>query len=102
MPYRIVRHRKAPGEFYHLPPRVRAIHERAIRRMTRDPFASGVDYVVSQLSPPQGIVRPLWAMKVNGYRMFFIVDGRVVKIGGFGERPGFYRKLARVKEMLRG
>jgi hypothetical protein len=69
--------------------------------MEIDPFASGPGYEVSQLSPPPGIVSPIWAMKVNGFRMFYVVGGDAVKIGGFGARPGFYRKLSRVKELLR-
>jgi hypothetical protein len=102
VPFRVVRHRKAPQEFFQLPPNVRAVYERGIRRMATDPFASGSGYEVSQLSPPPGVVSPTWAMKVNGFRMFYIVDGDPVKIGGFGARPGFYRKLSRVKELLRG
>jgi hypothetical protein len=69
--------------------------------MAVDPFSSGPGYEVSQLSPPKGAVGPIWAMKAGGFRMFFLVDGSVVKIGGFGARPGFYRKLARTKELLR-
>lgn len=66
-----------------------------------DPFASGPGYEVSQLSPPPGVISPIWSMKVGGFRMFYIVDGDTVKIGGFGARPGFYRKLSRVKELMR-
>lgn len=102
MPFGVQRHRKASAELFQLPPDVRAIYERAIRRMARDPFASGPRYEVSQLSPPAGVVNPLWSMKVRGFRMFFVVDEDLVKIGGFGGRPGFYRKLARAKELLRG
>lgn len=101
MRYRIERHRKAPAEFFQLPPTVRAVYERAIRRLAIDPFIAGAGYEVSQLSPPPGIVSPIWALKVGGFRMFYIVEGETVKIGGFGARPGFYRKLARVKELLR-
>jgi hypothetical protein len=101
VPYRILRHRKAPAEFFQLPPDVRAVYERAIRRMAADPFTSGPGYEVSQLAPPPGVVSPVWTMKVRGFRMFFVVDGDAVKIGGFGGRPGFYRKLARTKELLR-
>lgn len=101
MPFRVVRHRRAAAEFFQLPPSVRVVYERAIRRMSIDPFASGPGYEVAQLSPPPGIVSPVWAMKVGGFRMFYIVDGETVKIGGFGARPGFYRKLSRVKELVR-
>lgn len=101
MPYRVLRHRKAVTEFLQLPPEVRAIYERAIRRMSTDPFSAGSGYRLVQLSPPEGVVAPVWSMKVDGYRMFFIVEGDTVKIGGFGARPGFYRKLARAKEMVR-
>lgn len=66
-----------------------------------DPLASGPGYEVSQLSPPPGVVSPVWSMKVSGFRMFYIVDGDTVKIGGFGARAGFYRKLSRVKDILR-
>ena len=101
MVFRVVRHRKAALEFLQLPPAVRAIYEGAIRRMAKDPFASGPGYAISQLSPPAGVVAPVWAMRVGAFRMFFLVDGEAVKIGGFGARPGFYRRLARVKELLR-
>jgi mRNA-degrading endonuclease RelE of RelBE toxin-antitoxin system len=99
--YRVVRHRKAATEFFQLPPNVRAIYERAIRKMAIDPFASGPGHDITQLSPPKGIVSPVWSLKVGGFRMFYVVDGDLVKIGGFGARPGFYRKLARVKELIR-
>ncbi len=99
--YRVLRHRKAEAEFLQLPPQVRAVYERAIRRMTTNPFSFGSEYQVSQLSPPSGVVTPVWSMKVGSFRMFYIVDGNDVKIGGFGARPGFYRKLPRVKELLR-
>ena len=69
--------------------------------MSVDPFTSGPGYEVTQLSPPPGVVSPVWSMKVDGFRMFYVVDGKSVKIGGFGARPGFYRKLARVKELIR-
>ncbi len=101
MPFRVLRHRKAIAEFLQLPPAVREVYERAIRRMSTDPLASGKGYRVDQLSPPAGVVSPVWSMKVGGYRMFFVVDGDSVKIGGFGARPGFYRKLARAKELVR-
>jgi mRNA-degrading endonuclease RelE of RelBE toxin-antitoxin system len=99
--YRVVRHQKVATEFFQLPPNVRAVYERAIRRMAIDPFASGPGYDIAQLSPPKGIVSPVWSLKVGGFRMFYFVDGDLVKIGGFGARPGFYRKLARVKELIR-
>jgi hypothetical protein len=99
--YRVLRHRAAEGEFLQLPPDVRAIYERAIRRMATDPFQPGPGFEISQPSPPKGVVAPIGAMKVRGFRMFFVVDGDLVKIGGFGGRPGFYRKLARAKELLR-
>ncbi len=101
MPFRVLRHRRALPEFLQLPPKVRAIYERAIRRMSLDPFASGPGYAVTQLSPPPGVVSPIWSMKVGGYRMLFVVDGDTVKIGGFGARAGFYRKLSRAKELVR-
>jgi hypothetical protein len=99
--YRVVHHRKAATEFFQLPPGVRLVYEGAIRRLAVDPFGSGLGYEVSQLSPPEGITTPIWSLKVGGFRMFFVVEGDTVKIGGFGARPGFYRKLARVKELLR-
>ncbi len=99
--YRLLRHRKAEAEFLQLPPHVRSVYERAIRRMATNPFSAGPGYEVSQLSPPPGVVTAVWSMKVGGFRMFYLVDGNAVKIGGFGARPGFYRKLPRVKELLR-
>ena len=69
--------------------------------MSLDPFSSGPGYVVAQLSPPPGVGSPIWSMKVGDYRMFFVVDGDAVKIGGFGVRAGFYRKLSRAKELAR-
>ncbi|MGI0055591.1 MAG: hypothetical protein ACREBZ_07790 [Thermoplasmata archaeon] len=102
MTFRVVRHRKAPAEFFQLPSEVRAVFEEAVQRMSTDPYASGAGYEVAQLSPPPGVVAPVWSMKVDGFRMFYVVDGDTVKIGGFGVRPGFYRKLSRVKELVRG
>ncbi len=101
MPFRVVRHRKAATEFLHLPPDIRTVYERAVRGRSLDPLKSGPGYEVSQRSPPPGVVSPVWSMKVGGFRTFFMVYGGTVKIGGFGARPGFYRKLSRVKELVR-
>lgn len=101
MRYRVLRHRQAVAEFLLLPPAVRLVYERAIRRMSTDPFAPGLGYDVAQLSPPAGVVSPVWSLKVGSFRMFYVVEGDTVKIGGFGARPGFYRKLARAKELVR-
>ena len=101
VPFRVLRPHKAHTELFPLSPALRAACERAIRRMLVDPFASGPGYEISQRSPPPGIVSGVWSMKVGGYRAFFVVDGDTVKIGGSGARPGFYRKLSRVKELVR-
>lgn len=101
MALRVVRHPKAATEFFQLPPHVRAVYERAIRRMTVEPLTSCPGNEVSQLSPVSGIVSPVGSMKVGGFRVFFIVDGGTAKIGGSGARPGFYQKLSRAQELLR-
>lgn len=101
MPARAVRQRKVATEFFPLPPNVRPVHERAIRQWSADPFASGLGYETFQLSPTSGVVAPIWSMKVGGFRVFYIGDGDTVKIGGLGARPGFYRKLSRVRGLVR-
>jgi hypothetical protein len=89
--------REARPEFLALPPPVREIFEETFVRMKRQPYASGPGYSVEQLRPPPGWTGEVWSVHVGLYRAWFIIDGQIVRFGAFGLRPGFYRKLDRLR-----
>jgi len=95
--YTVAMRQDARPEFLSLPPEVREVFEEAFSRMRVQPYASGPGFSVQQLKPPRGWKQEVWSVHVGGYRAWFVVDGQTVRFGAFGPRPGFYRKLARVR-----
>jgi hypothetical protein len=95
--YALTMRREAPPEFLALPPDVREVIEEAFVRMRVQPLSSGPRYSVDQLHPPQGWKQEVWSIHVGNYRAWFVVDGQTARFGAFGLRPGFYRKLSRLR-----
>lgn len=100
MVYSVVIRREARPEFLALPPDIRGVFEEAFERMRVYPFSSGAGYSVDQLKPPRGYKNEVWSVHVGIYRAWFVVDGQIVRFGAFGLRPGFYRKLNRLRARL--
>jgi len=80
-----------------LPLRARAEMWRLIARLRKRPFASGLGYSVSQLRHiTRGGVRVAHFLG-DRYRLLFEVDGDLLILVGVGPRPGFYRRLDRLR-----
>ncbi|MCI4328882.1 MAG: hypothetical protein L3K01_05250 [Thermoplasmata archaeon] len=100
MVYALTVRREARPEFLALPPEVREVYEAGFARMRVQPLSSGPGYSVDQLKPPRGWKQEVWSVHVGNYRAWFVVDGQTVRFGAFGLRPGFYRKLSRLRSRL--
>ncbi len=100
MAYTLTMRREARSEFLALPPDVREVFEEAFARMQDQPFSPGPGYSMDQLKPPRGWKREVWSIHVGLYRAWFVVEGQSVRFGAFGLRPGFYRKLNRLRARL--
>jgi hypothetical protein len=98
--YTLTMRREARPEFLALPPEVREGFEEAFARMRVQPLSSGTGNSVDQLKPPRGWKQEMWSVPVGIYRAWFVVDGQTVRFGAFGLRPGFYRKLSRLRSRL--
>ena len=98
MAYSLVMRREARTEFLALPSSVRAVLEEAFGLIRENPYASGPGFSVEQLAPPEWWHGEVWSIHVGSYRGWFVVDGQIVRFGAFGLRPGFYRKLNRLRE----
>ena len=97
MVYTLTMRREARPEFLALPSAVREVFEEAFTRIRLQPLSAGPGYTVDQLKPPQGWNGEVWSVHVGNYRAWFVIDGRTVRFGAFGLRPGFYRKLSRLR-----
>jgi hypothetical protein len=98
--YTLTMRREARPEFLALPPDVREVYEEAFTRMRVQPLSSGPGYSVDQLQPPRGWKQEVWSVHVGNYRAWFVADGQTIRFGAFGLRPGFYRKLSRLRSRL--
>jgi hypothetical protein len=65
--------------------------------MKRPPYASGPGYAVKPLKSSSSWNGEVWSLHVGFYRAWLVVDGPAVRFGAFGLRPGFYRKLERLR-----
>jgi len=70
---------------------------RLVARLRTRPFASGLGYGVNQLRHAhRGGVRVAHFLR-DQYRLLFEVDGELLILVGVGPRPGFYRRLDRLR-----
>ena len=77
-----------------------ARHEfwRILSSLRRRPFAAGLGFSVVQL---RRTARPgvrVAHLLNDRYRLLYEVDGELLILVGIGERPGFYRRLDRMRE----
>lgn len=86
-------------EFLDLPPSVRDACWRVMGGLRRRPFAPGIGYQVHRLRRTPGADAWVAHFYRNSYRLVFIVDGDRLVLIGVGPRPGFYRKLDRLRGM---
>lgn len=90
----------ADKEFLALPPRLRLEFDSILPQLVREPFRSGLGYVVQATRDHPGC----WKLRLTSvppklFRAAYEVDGDVVRFLAFGPRPGFYRKLTQKDRM---
>ncbi|MGI0055499.1 MAG: type II toxin-antitoxin system RelE family toxin [Thermoplasmata archaeon] len=93
-------HQKAKDEFAQLPPDIREEFLYAIRGLLFQPFRPGPGYWIKELSDQPG----LWRLRLASFRrlrMYYSVDGDLLKIYGFGPREGFYVRLRQTDRLSR-
>jgi hypothetical protein len=81
---------------------VREVFEEAVfPGLSREPFSPRAGYVVDQLRKlPKGWKGKVWSAHVGMYRALYIVEGSRVRIGTFGYRPGFYKRLRKLSALF--
>lgn len=100
MPSSYATHQRAKAEFAQLPPEIREEFLYAIRGLLFQPNRPGPGYWVKELAEHPG----LWRLRLTTFRrvrMYYSVDGDVLKIYGFGPREGFYARLRQTDRLHR-
>jgi hypothetical protein len=93
----VLRDPRFDPEFLALPEEVREGCWRVIAALRRRPFSPGAGFRVERLrrmAPTEA-----WAVHFSDdrYRLLFVVDGESLILFGVGPRPGFYRRLDRIR-----
>jgi len=102
MPLRVLRDPRFDPEFLALPERVRDFCWRVQAALRRRPRSSGVGFRVQRL---QGVApTEAWTAHFENdrYRMLYVIDGQSLISFGVGPRPGFYRRLDRLRGVRAG
>lgn len=99
MTYSVSFHPTARREYLSLPIRDRDDFEVAIRHLMRNPFRGGPGFVVEKLAGSAD----LWKLKLRHpqRRGYYRVDGRHIRLLGFGPRPDFYLRLLDTSRLSR-
>jgi hypothetical protein len=97
MSLRVVAGPSFEGDLAKLPLRARTEMWRLIARLRGRPFASGLGYTVSQLRRTTREGVRVAHFLSDQYRLLFEVDGDLLILVGVGPRPGFYRRLDRLR-----
>lgn len=75
---------------------------RVIAGLKREPFRPGLGYLVFRAEEPLPLAAWIAHFLRDSYRILYVVDGNYLDLYGVGRRPGFYRKLDRLKEPIHG
>ncbi len=75
---------------------------RVIAGLKREPFRPGLGYQVFRAEKPLPVEAWVAHFLRDSYRILYVVDGHHLDLYGVGRRPGFYRKLDRLKEPIHG
>jgi hypothetical protein len=97
----VLRDLRFDAEFLVLPEEVREVCWHVIAALRRRPFAPGVGFRVERLrriTPTEA-----WSAHFSDdqYRLLYVVDGETLILFGVGARPGFYRRLDRIRSRTR-
>jgi hypothetical protein len=97
MPLEVVRHPQFDGDFLSLPFAIRDECWRVVGVLRRRPFAPGLGFRVEKLRRITTV--EAWSAHFlnNQYRLLYVVDGEHLILFGVGARPGFYRRLDRLR-----
>jgi hypothetical protein len=97
MVHEVLRDPRFDAEFLALPSPARDACWHVLSALRRRPFAPGVGFRVERL---RRITKAdVWVAHFcrNRYRLLYAVDGSTLVVFGVGERPGFYRRLDRLR-----
>ncbi|HXQ94994.1 MAG TPA: hypothetical protein VN864_07520 [Thermoplasmata archaeon] len=93
----VLRDPRFDAEFLALPEEVRDGCWHVIAALRRRPFSPGAGFRVERLrrvAPTEA-----WTAHFSNdqYRLLYVVDGEALILFGVGLRPGFYRRLDRIR-----
>lgn len=93
----VLRDPRFDTELLALPEGVRDTCWQVIAALRRRPFSPGAGFRVERLrrtSPTEA-----WCAHFSNdrYRLLYVVDGETLLLFGVGTRPGFYRRLDRIR-----
>lgn len=93
----VLRDPRFDDEFLALPPEVRDEGWRVIASIRRRPFSPGAGFRVERLR--RAAPTEAWSAHFSDdeYRLLYVVEGETLILFGVGLRPGFYRKLDRIR-----
>jgi len=98
MTLRVVSNSRFDHDFDALPSEARREFWRILSSLRRRPFAAGVGFSVVQLRRTARPGARVAHFLNDRYRLLYEVDGELLILVGIGERPGFYRRLDRMRE----
>ena len=75
---------------------------RVIAGLKKAPFRPGLGYQVFRAEEPLPLEAWVAHFLRDSYRILHVVDGNHLDLYGVGKRPGFYRKLDRLKKSIPG
>jgi len=93
----VLRDPRFDAEFLALPEEVRDSCWRIIAALRRRPFSPGAGFRVERLRRMS--TTEAWSAHFSDdrYRLLYVVDGEELILFGVGPRPGFYRRLDRIR-----
>lgn len=97
MTLRVASNARFEAEFDGLPGHTKSELWRVIGRLRERPFAGGLGFSVSELRHTNSPGARVAHFGHDRYRLLFEVDGDLLILVGVGPRPGFYRRLDRLR-----
>lgn len=99
MPYSLWSLPQLEHDLLTLSPKDRDEFWQVVHRLQRDPFVPGLGYQVVKVRDKNPLLSDAWTAHFsrNRLRLLFFVDGAKIILVGVGPRPGFYRKLNRLR-----
>jgi hypothetical protein len=102
MPLRVLRDPRFDPEFLALPESVRDSCWRVQASLRRRPRSPGAGFRVERLQRMAPTEAWTAHFENDRYRLLYVIDGQTLILFGVGRRPGFYRRLDRLRGSSRG